>query len=68
MIQSNDIEYIKYGLFLLRSYTASENNDNIQNILNLNILETFLHILKNTGDINIIVSYNPLIISLRYYG
>jgi hypothetical protein len=55
MIQSDEIEYIKYGLFLLRSYTATETKIKIQEILNLGLFERLSVLLNNTDNLNIAV-------------
>jgi hypothetical protein len=55
MIQSTDIEYIKYGLYLLRSYTASNDKKDLKKLLNHGVLETFLILLNHTDDITIVV-------------
>jgi hypothetical protein len=62
MLKSQDVEYIKYGLFLLRTFTASEevSKQDFENIINYGTLEIFLNILSQTDNLNIFVTFKLL--------
>ena len=62
MINSNNINYIKYGIHLLKNFISSlDNKEEIFPLLDCRIFDIYYKIISNTTDITVQVFTNNLV-------